>query len=183
MAQLKTKLAGTIRGRRRAVCVLIALSGVVPAAAQAQQNDAVVISNLKVGLVCGPDDNRRICFQTNDIQITNESTCVYNRRHSACTWYGYSFDYRSPKDEIKLQCTFSSSIRGSFGNPSAELEKDVSDAHYEIALQSRDGHFFNPQYAIAPARAGGEIESVKQSCSYLGKTVFEFDLRIHYPEE
>jgi hypothetical protein len=163
--------------------LVLALSIVTLSSNADAQSDRVVISNFKFGLVCGPNDNRRICFQTRDIQITGESRCIYNKQAVACTWYGYSFDYRLPADSIKIQCEAKSNIATNVGSPTAELQKDSTYTKYEIELHSDSRHFFNPQYSSGfPANMMGTTQEYTQACSYRGEKLFEFTLLLHYPE-
>jgi hypothetical protein len=158
---------------------LVVLCG-APVVAQGVEGH-IAITNLKYGLVCGPDYNRRICFQTSDIQITGEGRCVYNQQEIPCTWFGYSFDYKLPKDTVELDCEWSSTLPANLGNPIAELKENVSSYHYKIVLNRGESHFFNPQYSSVRADLG-IVEVNKQQCSYNGEKLFEFTFRLHFPE-
>ncbi|MSP94170.1 MAG: hypothetical protein EXR00_02775 [Alphaproteobacteria bacterium] len=171
-----------ITHNRVATLLVFALLSATPSIAQGQTNP-VVISNFKVGLVCGLNSDRRICFETHDIQLTNEGRCVYNRQLVPCTWYGYSFDYQLPTDIVKLQFESSSSVPRDVGNPTAEIEKNALVARYEMELRNDTNHFFNPQYtSVSRASLAGTVDQNTQSCSYLGEKLFEFTLQLHYPD-
>src|SRR5260370_39970599 len=62
-----------------------------------------IITNFKFGLICGVPGNRRVCFPTDAIQVTNESMCVFNQSPIRCTWYGFSFDYDASSD-TEINC-------------------------------------------------------------------------------
>ena len=87
-----------------------------PLLAIADENH-VAATNLKVGLVCGSGASRRVCFQTSDVQVTGEGSCIFNHQLIACTWYGFSFDYELPQDEVELNCTWSSNVAANLGTP------------------------------------------------------------------
>src|SRR5262245_54381478 len=136
--------------KRLLAAIMITLLYASPLPVAYAQNRTVVITNFKFGLVCGPDQNRRICFETKDVQVTNEGICTFNLQQTNCTWFGYSFDYRLLGNEVTLQCEWASSRPANVGNPTAELEKGASGGRYEIVLRSDDRHFFNPQYVTSP---------------------------------
>ncbi len=166
-------------------CVVLAGYGVPAFPEIISGSNGIAITNLTAGVVCGPDNNRRICFQTDDIQITGEGTCIYNGKKEPCTWYGYSFDYSLPKEtkSIELDCNWQSDIRADWGNPKSEIAKNVANANYKIDLQNDKRHFFNPQYAAQTTNVGlGNVQHVKQSCSYMGRMLFEIEFRLHFPE-
>jgi hypothetical protein len=146
---------------------------------------AVTISNLKVGLVCGSPQNRRVCFQTKDILITNESSCDYIGKKQACTWFGFSFEYKLPAGHrtVELDCDVRADRPGDFGNPRALVAKNAVKSAYKLELSRDRNYFFDPQYAAVPKDDNsGAIEHSKQKCSYGGRTVFEIDFNLHHPE-
>jgi hypothetical protein len=148
------------------------------------QSGTVVISNFKFGLVCGTDQSRRICFETKDIPLTNEGLCVYNRQQVPCTWFGYSFDYRLPSREVTLQCEWTSSVPVSEGNPQGMREKDASGGRYEIMLRNDEQHFFNPQYMALPtAFVPRQVQRYTNSCSHMGRKLFEVAYQLRTPEQ
>src|SRR5258708_3617235 len=118
----------------------------------ATAND-LTISNLKYGLICGSKENRHICYQGGDIQITNESACTYNNHPEPCTWYGYSFDYTAiPTDEF-LDCEWSSDQSVNLGNPHEELARKISRKAFKLPIYQNKTHFFNPLYASSPSNS------------------------------
>jgi len=145
------------------------------------------ISKFAFGLVCGTDTNKRVCFKTNDIPVTLEGACVFNGEQRRCTWYGFEFDYVLPagKTRAKLDCVARSDSGFTAGNPKAELKKHVHEFPYAIELHGSGGHFFNPQYITRTADTSdpiGTISAESESCSYAGRTVFDTEFRLRYPE-
>jgi len=163
---------------------LIALLSASPLPLAYGQDGTVTISNFKFGLVCGPDQNRRICFETKDIPLTNEGLCVYNRQQVPCTWYGFSFDYRLPSREVALQCEWTSSVPVNEGNPQGIREKGASGGRYEIVLRNDQQHFFNPQYiTLAPVIVPRQVQQSTTSCSHMGRKLFDVAYQLRYPEQ
>lgn len=147
-------------------------------------DNAVVVTNVRVGVVCGKGESRRVCFETKDIQITNESTCVYNGSTVPCTWYGYSFDYKSSLPDMVLQCEYFTSEPFDEGNPREIIARNTTHGNFEMKLPGVSGHFFNPQYtAVADSTILGRIDEDKQICSYKGTKLFEVNYRLHFPEK
>jgi hypothetical protein len=145
----------------------------------------VAISNLKSGVVCGLPQNRRVCFQTTEIFVTNESTCNYVGKEKNCTWFGFSFDYKLPDGQktVELDCTVQTDTPTDFGNPNAMVAKNATGMTIKLELSRDQSHFFNQQYAISPEDGNSRaIEHSKQSCSYAGQTVFELEFNVHYPD-
>ncbi len=169
------------------ICILATLAFSLAAfATYADDGGPITISNYTAGLVCGQDDDMRVCFSTTDIQLTGEGHCVYNRQPVACTWYGISFDYQLKTGEAQIGCDWTSSIPINNGNPAAELATNVSSGHYDFTLKSDEHHYFNPQYSTVDTQPGsselGQIADDVQTCSYQGKVLFEIRRRLHYPE-
>src|SRR5260370_12703641 len=101
------------RGQVNLTSLLLVLAGSFPVLAQQQ----LTIHNLKSGLVCRvPGSTPRVCTMTPTIEVTGQDHCVYNGGGIRCTWYGYSFDYDSPKDTMILQFQWSSSVPHNVGN-------------------------------------------------------------------
>jgi hypothetical protein len=95
-----------------------------------------------------------------------------------CTWYGFSFDYRTTAETVKLNCFWSSNEASDLGDPNGVVSRNVKQGEYEIELTGTGHHFFNPQYSVfAPIR-----RDVRQDtyCSYDGKRVIEFFFVFHY---
>lgn len=149
----------------------------------AHAGEPVTITNFVAGAVCGSGKDARVCFDSQDVQITNEGRCVFNGKNIRCTWYGYSFDYTlAPgKDSAELDCVAQSSEPDEVGNPTAILAKSATRVPYKITLRGAKGHFFNPQYTAAIS-TDGTVSHYKQSCSYEGKELFQAELRLHYPQ-
>jgi hypothetical protein len=154
----------------------------VPARALADEGH-VSISNLKVGLICGSGDSARVCFQTSDIQMTGEGRCTFNHQEIACTWYGLSFDYELPHDEVELNCNWSSNVAADLGTP-AGLGKSAARADtFKLVLKGRSGHYFNPQYTGFGRGDPSATEEMRESCQYNGATIYDVVFRLHWPEE
>ena len=140
--------------------------------------NSVVISNLKVGTVCSPEGDLEICQETSNIIISGKQRCVYDGNTVPCTWYGFSFDYRTTAAAVKLQCFSSSSEAGDIGNPNGVLHRNVRQNDYELELNISGHHFFNPQYSVFVAT----LKDVREDtyCVYKGKRVIEFFFVFHY---
>jgi hypothetical protein len=164
-----------------ALLVLLAGSGLAPVTRA--DDGRVVIKNLAVGLICGPEADRRVCFRTSDIQVTGEGRCQYDGRTEPCTWYGYSFDYRLPGDSVTLQCEAASSTPFSVGTAGGQVLKGVSKARFELTLGHDSSHFVNPQYVAASHEAKGTVAEIWQTCAYAGRTLFDVMIRLHFPEQ
>lgn len=146
---------------------------------------SVTISNLKAGVVCGAPQNRRVCFQTKDILITNENMCNYIGKKQDCTWFGYSFEYKLPAGHksLELDCDVQTDKADDFGNPKALVAKNAVKMKYKLELSRDQSYFFDPQYAaVTDGDNSGAIEHTKQTCSYGGRTVFEVEFNLHHPE-
>lgn len=143
-----------------------------------------IIRNLASGLLRRADTDRRVCFQAEDVLITGEGRCTYDRRSVPCTWYGYSFEYELPKREATLECSWSSTDQANVGTPDAEGHTDVSQGHYELKLEGQHGFFFNPQYSVFPSQRKhvGKVVQIRNSCSLEDRVGFEVVFKLRYPE-
>jgi len=147
----------------------------------ATETDAApVISNYRFGLICGPSDNRRVCFETNVIQVTNESRCVFNHALVACTWYGFSFDYDS-KSDATINCEDTSDVPERNGNPSGVDSTPTTSFKYDLALKEGSHHFFIAKYTGGLRTADSEKQSTVE-CSFHGTQLFLTKAQFEFPE-
>lgn len=151
--------------------------GIAPEGAKIQPL-RVVISNFKRGLICGPNNAQYICVQSDDIQVTGEGHCIYDKRDIACTWYGYSFDYVPLREPVELDCDVTSSVAQDFGNPEGVQAKNSTSMTYKLHLDG-GGHLFHSQYAGWFPRQKGD-EDMKLVCAYNAEKVFDVEFHLHH---
>ncbi len=150
-----------------------------PALVQEDAAGMVVIENFRRGLICdagGP--LRRVCTDAEEIPISGEDRCIFDQREIACTWYGFSFDYILPREQVVLDCTWTTDRSATDGSPQEVRSRGASSGKYEIRLRNGRGHYLHPQYfgvsGSWAADHAGEVQRSTQSCAYGGKTLFEF---------
>jgi len=149
--------------------------------------DAAEISNFKSGLICS--DGKEfigVCHITEDIYITGQSTCVWNRESKPCTWYGFSFDYKKAKPGTEILCKFKLSQNIANGNPDEIISKSTNSGEYKIKLEAESGHFFNPQYFLFNGyykKLSDSAITTETVCSIEGKQVFSYKIKAHFPVE
>jgi hypothetical protein len=142
----------------------------------------ITVTNLQFGPACGPAYAPiTLCAQTNDIDVTGQGHCIYDRQPISCTWYGYSFDYTSPSGAASLDCDWSSDEPTTLGNPQGTQNHPVKSTHYRLPLPYRSGHIFNPQYAITGPHDA--VQHVTQTCSYKREKLFEIEFRLRYSSQ
>ncbi len=169
---------------------LITLSAIFALCACPHPGDASEISNFRSGIACPaqqtigqPSPVSRICFDTNVVQITGQSTCTYNNQQLPCTWYGFEFDYADFPENAELSCKLTSNRMGDFGNPDGISQKNSAAYEYAISVPAGNGHFFNPQYSVFTYSNSEEsIIEETTSCSLEGEELFRFERRLVYPE-
>jgi hypothetical protein len=150
-------------------------------ASPAAADDAVPkVTNFKFGLVCGEPSNRRVCLETNILQVTNESRCVFNGKIIACTWYGYSFDYDTATD-VTLDCVDSADTPMANGNPKELLSSSTSRIEFKMKLKQGSHHFFIGQY-IGGEKDGKSPAHGVEACSLNGTQLFLVDFQYQFPE-
>jgi hypothetical protein len=167
---------------RLVAAVFLAALAAVPAAA----GDSVAqieITNLRYGLVCGPDDNMRVCFQAADIPITGEGHCIFDHKPIACTWYGLSFDFKLAGDEAELHCHYTSNVGMNLGNPNGRSGDNVTSNDFTFTLKTADGpHYFNPQYLSYPEAHDGSTQELHEVCRFGDQVVYDILFKLHMPE-
>jgi len=100
------------------------------------------IENFRAGLNCS--DHVRIgwiCFETEEILVTGQDRCTYDKEEVMCTWYGFEFDYFGAGESTTIECVARSSVPVNIGNPSEVLNESVTESRYSFALEPGDGHF------------------------------------------
>lgn len=140
----------------RVICAPIAIILFSATACRAAPvSTAVDVTNVKSGLICpysidnegGYEYDPRVCFETEEINITGQGQCVFNGERKLCSWYGFEFEYNNKTENpVPLNCHFSSNRQKTFGNPKEILDDDASS--YEIMLEPGINHFSNPQYTV-----------------------------------
>lgn len=149
---------------------------------------ALEVTNVKFGLVCSFAEPQQgvegwVCHQTDDIFLTDQSRCVYDRTTMPCTWFGFEFDYTAQQERVKLQCLTETSHPKSSGNPSGVLAGDVTSSSFSLELERQKGHFFNPMYYIFAVRPRDETKVIEKITCKAGDTViFQKKFNLHFPE-
>lgn len=144
--------------------------------------ESVEITNFKAGLACTDGETFGwICHETNDIYITGQGKCVYNKQEKPCTWHGFSFDYTGVTEETEIKCYINSSKPASLGNPKEEITKSQLISEFVLPLPIGEGRFYNPQYRIISYNDGDPNLIENTSCYSEGKLLFEINNRYIYP--
>lgn len=146
--------------------------------------DAAEISNFKFGLICSNGKEFiGVCHITEDIYITGQGTCVFNRENKPCTWYGFSFDYKKAKPGTEILCKYKTSQNIADGNPKEIRNRSTNSGEYTIKLENESGNFFNPQYSLFTGytNLSDSILATETVCSIDGKQVFSYKTREHFP--
>ncbi|MEP6342398.1 MAG: hypothetical protein ABJ275_03710 [Maricaulaceae bacterium] len=153
--------------------------------------DGLIIENLKTGLVCPlplwnniePEKYKtNICHETSTIMITGQGICTYKNEQRPCTWYGFEFDYKNAKPNHKLSCISKTEYTADFGNPEKIVAEDVNQINFELKLDDKNGHFFNPQYTVFNrVSKANSIETHEISCFDGSSEVFKIKERLIYP--
>ena len=138
----------------------------------------IEIENFKSGLMCGinKDDMGWVCFEQEEIKITGQSSCVSNNEEFKCTWYGYSFNYKSAKPNQKIDCKFWES------NPITSINLDgvvkESSKYFEFSfnLDKTEGYFINPQYSALTTSSNDKIDKTIQKaiCFSEGVEIYSY---------
>jgi hypothetical protein len=147
---------------------------------------AVDIKNMKAGLCMDPSPDAKadgwVCHETADIQVTDQGRCVYDGKTRHCTWVGIAFDYVADTGRTVLQCVSESSRPTSHGNPRGVVAENTRSNAFELPLEGRQGHFFNPMYYLFAVRAMDDSVLVDtMTCSHEGKVVFRNTFNVHFP--
>ena len=139
---------------------------------------AVEITHFRSGLACA---SGWICQPTQEILITDQSTCVFNGKETPCTWVGFEFDYTDAPKGAKLQCVSETSVPADSGNPSKLIASDSTSENFEVELPAGNGHFFNPQYFTFVTRPADKSIVVNTAhCAFEGKILFEYRYNLHF---
>lgn len=159
--------------------VFALLVGLLP-----QSTWAIEVADFKFGMVCPSTGSAAawICHETEDVLITGQGQCVYNKKRAPCTWYGFSFKYSGAKKSDVFKCTYTTTAPVTSVNPRAVVSEPQQSGKYEFTVSEGDGIFFNPQYSIF--RIKGTVgETIKQQteCRVNGAKVFVFNFNFIYP--
>lgn len=150
-------------------------------------SQAVDITKVKAGLVCmNPAADGKpegwVCHETRDILVTDQGRCTYNGASRHCSWYGFSFDYRADTDRTVLHCVAENSRPTSPGNPRGIIAENVTSSTFDIPLEGKQGHFFNPMYYVFAVREPDDAVVVDtMTCSHEGVVVFRNTFNLHLP--
>ena len=176
--------------------LLLNLALIASSCTIAESSQAVEVSNFKSGLVCpqkAPNNdnksNGQICFETETVNITGQGTCVYNGNRERCTWYGYEFDYKNASSDQIIKCQVTSSEIGTYGNPQEIVKEETNTLEYELLLESKEGHFYNPQYSgftystdgNSVSTDGNSVKTQETICFADEREVFRFIFKLIYP--
>ena len=146
--------------------------------------NAIEVTDFKFGLVC-PDTETKyawICHEKKNINITGQAVCTYNKQKVPCTWYGFSFKYKSHKPNQKINCISASSAPSILGNPESQDASSSQEHKYDFELKEEYGIFVNPQYTVYAIKPSDKnILSTITECFVGDKTIFKYDYSVIYP--
>ena len=145
---------------------------------------AFEISNFKSGLACSDENTIGwICFETDNILVTGQGTCVYGKEKIPCTWYGYEFEYTGNSAEVILNCEVKFPKPTTLGNPEGITHEDTDRVEFELEFPDTEGRFFNPLYiGLNDSVIGSEDQEISTTCLFQNEVIFEFTTKIIYPE-
>ena len=145
------------------------------------------LSNFKSGLACTRSTqvkgrNGWICQPTELILVTDQGSCVYDKKDKLCTWVGFEFDYIAPATDTKIQCESTSSVPGNEGNFDGVRVENETSYKWELTLPDKSGHYFHPQYYVMNLQAADDADIIHETaCSFDGKELFRARFKVHYP--
>ncbi len=143
------------------------------------------ISDFKSGLMCGinKDDMGWVCFESEDIYVTGQSSCQSQSEIMKCTWYGFSFDYSNAKVGQEITCHYTRSEPASQINLQSQSDHTRSSGSFTFTLDKSKGYFVNPQYSVLQT-SGNRNEfrlTTATECFSEGKPVFNYKFTSIYP--
>lgn len=149
---------------------------------------ALEIANVRSGPACPkPGDTTRqvgrICFQAEDIHITGQGACFYDKDEVPCTWYGFEFDYSGAMEGDKITCAYTTSEPADVGDPDGVTNAASTSGEYELSLKPGASHFFNPQYSVL-RYVREQIPDIRDEtvCSFDGEELFRFKFNLISPK-
>lgn len=164
---------------KRILLMILSISALASLHADTQQ---AKITDFKSGAACIVNTGIGwICHETENILLTGESSCVFNKEELPCTWYGFEFKYENFTENTNFTCGFKDDGEVVLGNPKGLLENETDSLKYDVPLGS--GRFFNPMYTIFN-RLGSE-EDTKTTyfeCTLDGAHVAKFKLTVVKPK-
>jgi len=145
--------------------------------------NSIEVSEVQSGYMCGIESGMSfVCHDTQDIYLTDQSECTFNKEVVPCTWYGYSFIYTENVKGSSLQCTYNSSKKATAGNTVEITGKNVDSMEFELVLEKESGFFSNPLYSVYKVKdKKEEPEEARWVCKTGGKTVLDISLRFYSP--
>lgn len=163
----------------------------------AQSNAPVKISNFKVGYVCpaspgDPNYNEypgqtsgitggTICKETTQIVITDSQDCIFNRKSSPCTWYGYEFEYENMPKGASLSCLYVGSHPAMEGNPEGIRTRNLAQEEFSLEIEAGNGRFYNPLYTLAPNSVDvAQKQTYATACKLGDQKIFEYELEVTF---
>ena len=148
---------------------------------------ALDIRNAKAGLICfnsSPEAKSAgwVCHETQDVHVTGQGRCVYDGQPRQCTWTGFEFDYVAETERTVLNCVSENSRPITHGNPREIIAENTRSNTFELPLEGRQGHFFNPMYYVLSLRAPDDRVLIDTlTCSHEGAVVFRNTFKVHFP--
>lgn len=144
---------------------------------------SIEISEVQSGYMCGVESGMSfVCHDTQDIYLTDQSKCTFNKEVVPCTWYGYSFIYTENIKGSSLQCLYKSSKKATAGNTVEITDRNINSFEFELVLEKEPGFFSNPLYSVYKIRdKKEEPEIARWLCKAEGKTVLDISLRLYSP--
>lgn len=143
------------------------------------------ISDFKSGHMCGinKDDMGWVCFESEDIYVTGQSSCQSQSEVVKCTWYGFSFEYSNAKVGQEITCHYTKSKPVYDVSLSSSSDEPSSASSYTFKLAESEGYFVNPQYSVLVTSDNNQELRLTTTaeCFSEGKSLFSYKFTSIYP--
>lgn len=136
-------------------------------------DSAVRVTGFRAGRLCQNGTRSSVCEEAIDIRVTGEDLCDHGRARSACTRYGFEFDYGGADPSRPLLCSskgagedfLGSLVAGALGSMPADRDTELGAALGQIQDQLASGSSLQDVLSGFSVTPNGEEEEATEPAS------------------
>ena len=118
-----------------------------------------------------------------EMQYTENGSCVVNGVSKPCMWHGFMFEYRTDADEVSLDCVVRHNQLVTEVNPREIVSESTEESSFTLTLPGSETLLRHKQYTVGSVFSG-EVSETRTVCKlhgrWPGRTVLKFDTVIRF---
>jgi hypothetical protein len=157
-------------------CALLLLACTPVPTQQSEGPEKLEITNFRSGLVTfNANRSPQVATIGSTFRYEETGVCVSAGKEVPCLWHGFSFNYRSPNENARVECTILANRAQNTTDPGAKRESLVTTVNFAFELPGKNGEYVRPQYTTNVRETQFNRTT---TCRHNGEVLFQFSFNL-----